>query len=83
MKWDEFKDLITGLGPETPLGRIVAIRTEEDEEVLKHFTQDQHRIRNEWRKQKAKEMTQEQMDVVLEQIKQAFIYLAGGDAGGC
>ena len=44
MKWDEFKDLLTGIGPETPLGRIVAIRAEDDKEMLKQFTPEQNRI---------------------------------------
>lgn len=40
MPWDEFSDLLSGIGPDTALGRIVAIRAEEDEEILKHFTPD-------------------------------------------
>lgn len=78
MKWDEFRGLLSGLGPETPLGRIVAIRSEEDKEILEHFTEDQHSIRNEWRRRKAKEVSKEQMDELLEQMKNAFIYLAQG-----
>lgn len=42
--------------PETPLGQIVSIRSEDDKEILKHFTPDQHRIRNEWRSRQAQEM---------------------------
>ena len=41
MKWDEFKDMLSGLGPDTPLGRIVAIRSEDDPEVLKNFSSEQ------------------------------------------
>ena len=78
MKWDEFKELLIGLGPETPLGRIVSIRAEEDEDILKYFSKEQHRIRNEWRTRKAKEMSQEDVDQVLEQLKNAFISMAGG-----
>lgn len=78
MKWDEFKALLTGMEPETPLGRIVAIRAEDDAEILKHFTKEQRRIRSEWRNKSAKKVTKEQMDVVLEQLKQGFIAMAGG-----
>lgn len=78
MKWDEFRDLLSGIGPETPLGRVVSIRAEEDEDVLKHFTKEQHRIRNKWRSRRAAEITPDQMEKVLEDIKQAFISLAGG-----
>ncbi|MBP3469703.1 MAG: hypothetical protein J6K26_09340 [Lachnospiraceae bacterium] len=79
MKWDEFKALLVGIGPDTPLGRIVSIRAEEDKEVLKYFTREQNRIRNDWRtkhrKVNAKKESQEQ---ILEQLKQAFISMAGG-----
>lgn len=78
MKWDEFKSLLSGLGPETPLGRIVAIRAEEDEEMLKHFTKDHHRIRNEWRNKQAKKVPEEKLSEVLDSLKAAFISLAGG-----
>lgn len=78
MKWDEFKDLMVGIGPDTALGRIVQIRSEDDPEVLKHFTKEQHKIRNEWLARKAKNLSKEQMDDMLEQLKKAFISMAGG-----
>ena len=79
MKWSEFKALLTGIGPETPLGRIVSIRAEEDQDVLKHFTKDQNRIRNEWRTRRAKEVSKEELATVLEGFKKAFIAMAGGN----
>ena len=78
MKWDEFKSLLAGLGPETPLGRIVSIRAEDDDEILKHFTKDHHRIRNEWRSKQAKKVPEEKLSEVLDSLKAAFISLAGG-----
>lgn len=78
MKWDEFKDLLSGLGPDTPLGRIVSIRSEEDENILKYFTKDQHRIRNEWRSKQAKKVSEEELNAVLEELKNAFVSMAGG-----
>ena len=71
MKWDEFKDLLIGIGPETPLG--------EDKDILDHFTPEQHRIRNEWRANRAKKVAPDNMAAVLDQLKNAFISLAGGD----
>lgn len=76
MKWDEFKDLLTGIGPETPLGRIVAIRAEDDKEMLKQFTPEQNRIRNDWRKRRALQTNEEQMNAELEMIQKAFLALA-------
>lgn len=49
MEWGEFRSLLIGIMPETPLGRIVQIRAEEDKEVLNHFAPEQHSIRNAWR----------------------------------
>lgn len=49
MPWTEFCSLLSGLMHDTPLGRIVAVRAEEDREALKHFTPEQRRIRSEWR----------------------------------
>lgn len=73
MKWNEFKALLAGISPETPLGRVVSIRAEEDKEVLKHFTKDQHRIRNEWRRRKAEQMTEENVEDALKELEMAFI----------
>ena len=47
MKWDEFKDMLSGLGPDTPLGRMVSIRSEDDPEILELFSPEQKRIRME------------------------------------
>ncbi len=77
MKWDEFRDLLVGIGPDTPLGRMISIRAEDDKDVLKHFTKQQHRIRNEWRSRHRK-ISNEDMGQVLDQLKNAFISMAGG-----
>lgn len=78
MKWDEFKALLVGISPETPLGRIVSIRAEDDKEILEHFTKEQRRIRSEWRNRRAKKVSEEELAAVLEQLKQGFIAMAGG-----
>ncbi len=49
MSWGEFSTLLSGIMPETPLGKVVGIRSENDKDTLKHFTKEQHKIRNEWR----------------------------------
>lgn len=78
MKWDEFRDLLTGVSPDTALGRIVAIRAEDDKDVLKNFSREQHRIRNEWRSRNARKVEPGNMEDILEQLKQGFISMAGG-----
>lgn len=81
MKWAEFRSLIAGLGAETPLGQVIRIRAEDDPEILKGFTEGQRRIHAEWRKEQAKAKSRQEIDTFLENMKQAFVELAG-DAGG-
>lgn len=78
MKWTEFSALISGLGPESPLGRIVSIRSEEDNEVLKYFTKEQMKIRNKWRNKIAANKTEQETMSFLEDMKKVFISMAGG-----
>lgn len=56
MSWDEFCTLLAGIMPETPLGQIVTIRSENDREKLKHFTPEQKRIRSAWRTRNMKDI---------------------------
>lgn len=76
MKWDEFCDLLSGISPDSPLGRMVQIRLENDKDVLKHFTPTQRKIRSEWRSRQAKAISADDAAAAIEQIKQAFISMA-------
>lgn len=55
ISWSEVRTLISGLLSETPLGRIIQIRSENNKEQLKQFTPEMHKIRNDWRNRMAKE----------------------------
>lgn len=73
VSWDEFRSLLAGISPDTPLGRIVAIRSEADKDVLKHFTREQKRIYDDWRNRKAESIQQDpktygQQMIYLEQM---------------
>lgn len=76
MTWEEFSSLLCGLGAESPLVRIVRIRSEKDRDVLKHFTAEQHRIRNDWIKKKRSRNTAtatiQERDEFLKQLLSAF-----------
>ena len=76
MTWDEFIDLLSCLSPESPLGRMVQIRLEMDEDILKHFTPQQKKIRSEWQSRRAKTISAEVNARVLENFKQQFIRMA-------
>lgn len=82
MKWLEFKQMISGLGPDTVLGRIVSIRAEDDKDILKHFSKEQRRIRNEWLSRRVADIPQKDVDMFLEELKRGFIQMAGGGANG-
>lgn len=77
MRWSEFRSLLVGIGPDTVLGRIVSIRSEEDREVLKNFTKDQMRIRNEWRLRHTRTMGKKSAKKAIEGMERAFLRMAG------
>lgn len=76
--WDEFRSLLAGISPDTPLGRIVAIRSETDKDVIKHFTRDQKRIYDEWRNRKAAAMTPESYDMAMANLERMMAQMCGG-----
>ena len=78
MRWDEFKALLSGLSPDTPLGRMVSIRAEDNPDILKNFTPVQRRIRSSWRKHQAGQKTEEDVEQALAQMLEAFKALAEG-----
>lgn len=77
MRWSEFRSLLVGIGPDTVLGRIVSIRSEEDRDVLKNFTKDQMRIRNEWRLRHTRTMSKKSVKKAIEGMERAFLRMAG------
>jgi len=56
IKWKEVKVLLTGLLPDTPLGKVVEMRSENDKNTLKNYTPTMNAIRNKWRNKQAKEL---------------------------
>lgn len=76
MKWREFAYLLNGLSGESPLGRIVSVRAEDDPERLKEFSAEEKKIRNEYRRKKAKTKSAKEVDNALESIKGAFLKMS-------
>ena len=71
MSWSEFCTLLM---PETPLGQIVSIRSEEDKDMLKHFTKEQHKIRNDWRNRvnPIRDMSNEEKEEEIKKVQEIF-----------
>lgn len=59
MSWNEFCTLLSALSSDTPLGRIVSIRAEKDPKVLKNFTPEQKKIRNDWQRRRLKKLRED------------------------
>lgn len=76
--WDEFRSLLAGISPDTALGRVVAIRSETDDNVIKHFTRDQKRIYDAWRQRKADAMTPEHFDDAMAKLEKMMAAACGG-----
>lgn len=72
MPWDEFCSYLAGLMPDTPLGQIVQIRSEDNEDVLKNFTVDQKRIRREWLDKQALSVSQDESKIALQKFQEMF-----------
>lgn len=77
ISWEEFKYLLSGLNENTPLGKLVAIRAEDNPDMLKNFTREQHNIRNKYRNKLAKNIDTDTYNTALNDIKRALINLAG------
>lgn len=82
MRWGEFCDLLAGISPDTPLGRVVAVRAEDDPEVVKSFTPGQRRLRSQWRSRQAKQVSEQDLNAFLRTMQRAFASMAGGGEDG-
>lgn len=80
MTWSEFCSLLSGIMPKTPLGQIVSIRAEEDKDILKNFTKEQHKIRNEWRNRNnpVMDMTDEEKEAKAKEAQELIKKMFGG-----
>ena len=79
MSWSEFCTLLTGIMPKTPLGEIVSIRSEEDKDMLKNFTKEQHKIRNDWRNRvnPIRDMSDEEKEEKMREFQEIIIKAFG------
>lgn len=54
MDWIEFITLLNGLTEDTSLGKIVAIRSETNQEIISNFGKNEKRIYDEWQERQLK-----------------------------
>lgn len=70
---------------DTPLGRVVGIRSEKDKDIIKNFTPEQRKIRSDWAsfkltKIKAEETAESKQELTA--IQTAFAKMFGGGNNG-
>lgn len=78
MSWDEFRALLSGIAPETALGRVVAIRAETDKSIVEHFSEDQKRIYDAWNRRSAEKMDESRYGTEMDELEKMFAALCGG-----
>lgn len=72
LEFDEFLNLTSCLMNDTPLGQIVAIRSEKNAEVIRNFTDAQRKIYNDWAQREMSNNEQkyiENMDKLFAMLK--------------
>ncbi len=73
MDEDEFFDLLAGLNETTALIKVAQIRSETDKEMLKHYTPEMKKIRQDWLNRfKDDDANKEQIDNNFKTIFNAF-----------
>lgn len=68
MTWDEFCSLLSGINSDTPLGQVVAIRSETNLETINNFSRHERKIYDDWNREKNKKIIDEEGDKAIEMI---------------
>ena len=81
LSWPEWSKLVSGLMDDTPLGRVVAVRSERDRKILEKFTPQQRKMRSEWAafraRKAAKAFTGEQLRRQMDDLEQMMAMAFG------
>lgn len=86
LKYSDWAKLVSGLMEDTPLGRVVMVRSETDKETIKKFTAEQRKIYKDWQNFRINQITQtpELFENYKEQMKalERSFSVAFGQKGG-
>lgn len=80
LKYSDWSKMVGGLMKDTPLGQTVLIRSENDPDVLKHFTEDQMEVRRRWNSYKLRhtpKVTPEEQKKQIDQLEKMFAAMFG------
>lgn len=48
LHYSDWSKMVSGLMDDTPLGRVVGVRSETDKDIIKNYSQEQRAVRDEW-----------------------------------
>lgn len=77
MSCEEFRQLLTGLNGDTPLGYVVQIRAEKNHEKIKKMTEKEKKIRSDWTVFKMKNNKIPKMELKNEDISKVLSKIFG------
>jgi hypothetical protein len=80
LKYSDWAKMVSGLMDDTPLGRIVGVRSETDPNIIKNFTQEQRAIQADWRRFKfahVPKVSEEDARRQMDQLEKAFAAMFG------
>ncbi len=83
ISWADWQKLVSGLMDDTPLGRVVAVRSEQDHDRIKLFSPWQQQIRAEWMAFRAnrvlKEASGDDLRQQMSELEKMLAKAFGGD----
>lgn len=68
----EFRQLLSGLNGDTPLGYVVQIRSETDSKKVREMTKSEKELRRKWNDFKLKNNVQKRIELKSEDISKVF-----------
>lgn len=74
---EEFRQLLSGLNGETPLGYVVQIRSEKNPKKIREMTANEKKIRSDWAVFKAKDKKSPKIELKSEDISKVFSKIFG------
>lgn len=82
LKYSDWVKMVSGLMDDTPLGRVVAVRSEKDREMIRHMNKWQKQIRADWTAFRASSHPQVEAAEAKKQMAALEQMLAGLFGGG-
>lgn len=79
LSYSDWAKLVSGLMNDTPLGKIIEIRSEDDADIIKNMNSEQLAIRNEWQEFRMSQTvySKEEMRMQSEMLEKMMAELFG------